>query len=217
MGMDIVKEFLSPRKEDEFPHFYARFNMGGRTYSYNLRHKRMFEGMKKTITNGKVDFVVDPNFSLVVDGETGYCKIADTPYNRKKFDLLSTPRKRTVIKHELKYDKKTGEEVPVQTETVIEEPPMFERLDRGSLEKQAVTMSLDQLQAIADKQGIEIVIRPKNHGAEPEVKASKAEREPVKSKSHEVPRRSKGVSEDDDKLLMDKLDEMEEQDVNITA
>jgi hypothetical protein len=126
----IMADIFKPKGAEEIPVIYAKRNLD-MVHKYNLKDKS-FEGLRRVARNGKVIYEVDENYSgLVIDGETGYCKIHDTENNRKRFERCSRPQKRTVMVNQLDPD--TGENKVVPTEII--EKPMYERIDQSIIQR----------------------------------------------------------------------------------
>ena len=108
----------------ETPYILCRRHIRpGPPLTYRL-HDSSWEGLSKTPRNGKFAYEISKNFNLIIL-EDGKCLIPDTPFNRKRLDLLSRPRKTMVKKVELDYS--TMEQVEKMVEHT--EPPTYVRID----------------------------------------------------------------------------------------
>lgn len=137
--MSIYEDMLKPQSEEAFPCIYAKRIDRSLRPKRPAIHDKSFEGLKRVIRNGRVEFDVYQDFCLIIDGETGHCKVPDTPYNRKRLEELSTTRKGTdyIRKRNWDYhderDPRAWEEHPVE----VEVPPLYELLDKTIIQKSA--------------------------------------------------------------------------------
>jgi len=123
----LVEEMISPKAKDDIPYIYAKKRLT-EVLTYDLYDKR-WQGMKKVMQNGKVQHTLKSNFALRISGLDGTCKIPATPDNKKLFNELCQPKKRSSTRHDLQPDG-TSKEV----EFDYDEPALWSRIDENVLD-----------------------------------------------------------------------------------
>lgn len=83
-----------------------------------------FEGLSKVSKGGKSIWEPNRNFVLYVDGETGNCRIPNTPNNKKRLQRLSK-----IDKEKIKRIIIDDEGQPITREEEIEIPPTYKMLE----------------------------------------------------------------------------------------
>ena len=135
---DLVEDLFKPRKEGDVPYIYAKKRLPMR-HTYNLFEKD-WDGLRKVQKNGKVTFEIDLNHNVVINGETGECRIPDTKNNRKRLERLCKPTKVMGTHREYQPDG-TFKEIPKE----IEVPPAYTRLDENLLERKTLDVMESKL------------------------------------------------------------------------
>jgi len=123
----LVQEMISPKLKDDVPYIYARKDLKG-TFTYDFYDKR-WQGMTKIMRNGSVAHTLKLNFALRISGLDGTCKIPATPDNKKLFEKLCQPIKRSATRHDPQPDGSTKE-----VEYDYEEAPLWSRIDENVLD-----------------------------------------------------------------------------------
>ena len=123
----LVEEMISPKAKDDIPYIYAKKNLK-EIFTYDFFDKR-WQGMTKVMQNGKVAHTLKLDFALRISGLDGTCKIPATPDNKKLFEKLCQPIKRSATRHDPQPDGSTKE-----VEFTHEEAPLWSRIDENVLD-----------------------------------------------------------------------------------
>jgi len=123
----LVQEMISPKLKDDIPYIYAKKDLKG-TFTYDFYDKR-WQGMIKVMRNGEVAHTLKLDFALRISGLDGTCKIPATPDNKKLFNKLCQPIKRSATRHDPQEDGSTK-----AVEYDYEEKPLWSRIDENVLD-----------------------------------------------------------------------------------
>jgi hypothetical protein len=120
---------LRPVEEGDMPVILAKFN-GHVPEKYDIRQKH-WQGLKPRMSNGRrIWDIIDNNFVLVIERESGHCRIPKTEKNMKMFKKVSQPKMETRSEH-------TTDDFGnlITKEIEVEVPGRFSRLEENVLQK----------------------------------------------------------------------------------
>ncbi len=121
----IAHRLLAPKNTEEMPVILCR-----RFFAHKLTYLQWdagWEGLKKTVRNGRPYWEIDHNFNLRIELD-GLCQIPDTPNNRKRLEKCSKP-----YQVSLTQDPITG--IMYDAPKVFKYPAEYTRVDESILEK----------------------------------------------------------------------------------
>lgn len=112
---EVLEQLIGDPNEDGMPVILAKRLDPQIPTTNNLRDYG-FEGLSRAERNGSIQWEPNRNFVLIIEGETGNCRIPDTENNRKRLKRLSitrTEKIKKIVMDDEGQTKEIEETVPV--------------------------------------------------------------------------------------------------------
>lgn len=122
---EVLEQLLGETGSDGMPVILAK-RIDPQIPTTNTLTDYGFEGLAKQEKGGKIGWEPHRNFVLYIDGETGNCRIPDTPKNRQRLKRLSQGGIEKVKRLTLNDD---GQITEVEDE--VEIPPTYKMLEQN--------------------------------------------------------------------------------------
>lgn len=149
----LAEDAMGKKGAPNYPYILCKRNVPP-DLTYDLHAVGEWEGLKRTLVDGRIGYEIDMNFTLVIKPD-GACFIPDTPNNQLKLNRLGKKQVHEELKK--RHNSILGIDEEYTVRTVI--PPFYERVEANLLSG-ALTQDL------ADKVMAEIARRQAEAGVE---------------------------------------------------
>lgn len=142
---EVLQQLIGEESDDGMPVILAKRLDPSIPNTCNLRDYG-FEGLtdKGVDLNGKTLWEPNRNFVLVIDGETGNCRIPDTKNNRARLKRLSAIERRPVTRVVL--NEATGKTETIEESEIV--PPTYTMMEQNLAQSSMVAAIAERVYAM---------------------------------------------------------------------